>query len=124
MQRSKQEALEARSPLVLVGVGLILISVVVLLYLAWVVLQTFRNPDEMRLIHFLMEKIEATDNTISGSFGDQQFDVRLAEPINYLLFVFVGAIVLSIVAGIFRGVIRAGIELIRFGSTGDDKGTS
>ena len=120
MQRSNQEALDVRPPLVFVGVGLILVSVVALLYLAWVVLQVFRNPEEVQLIQFLTEKIEGTDHAISGSLGDQQFDVRLGDPIKHLLFLFMGAVILSIVASIFRGIIRAGIELIRFGSGGDD----
>ncbi len=115
MQTNKRLFHRVRHPLAIAGLVLIAASVVILFYIAVLVVQVLHDPAQVKLVGFLIERVESTDRAVFGNLGDQPFDIRLAEPVRYFLFLFVAVVILSILVKIFHGLIGAGITLLKLG---------
>jgi len=79
---------------------------------AWVVYMLVEDPKSIALVAQLLEFGDKGLRGARGTLEGRPFEIELGEPLFLLLALFVGAIVLGIVAGIAKRLIGAGVELV------------
>ncbi len=102
-------------PLTILGGGLMAVAMVILFYICSTVFQIMSDPGQVKLVQFLMEKVNDSDRAVYGTVDKKDFDIRLGEPLRYVMYFFTGAVVLSILSGIFSGLITSGAQLLKMG---------
>ena len=80
---------------------------------AWVVYMLVEDPKSITLVAQLIDSGAKGLRGARGTLEGRPFEIELGEPLFLLLALFVGAIVLGIVAGIAKRLMLAGVELIR-----------
>jgi len=99
--------------LVLCGALLVLVAVVVLLMTGVFVYQLFYEPENIRLVQMLTEQVNISDRAFFGHAGGSDFYINMADEVRYFLYLFITVVVISILVRIFRGILSAGITLIK-----------
>jgi hypothetical protein len=99
----------------LLALGALFIGIGAILGLgvAWVVYRLVEDPKSIALVAQLLEAGATNLRGARGTLEGRPFEIELGEPLFLLLALFVGAIVLGIVAGIAKRLMLAGVELIR-----------
>lgn len=106
--------------LVLSGSVLIIAAVIILLCISLLVYQIFYEPDEIYLINYLMKTIDLSDKAFFGQINEANFFIHMSDPIKYFLYLMAVVLVLSIVVSIFRGILSAGVTLIKVANRHND----
>ena len=101
-----------RSLLRLFGYLLIGLGAACLLYLAIIVFQIINSPEQVRLVEFILQYIPSGDRAAYGQIGQQTFELNLGQSVRTVLFLLIGAGILSIIASIAKTLVSSGIELL------------
>ena len=107
--------------LVLSGSALIIAAVIILLSIAFLVYQIFYEPDQIYLVKYLMKTIDLSDKAFFGEINNANFFIHLTDPVKYFLYLMAVVLVLSLVVSIFRGILSAGVSLIKIANRPCDK---
>jgi len=99
--------------LISMGTVLVIAAVAVLVMIAFLTYQIFYQPDQVYLIKYLMETIDASDKAFFGRVDNSDFFVHISDPIKYFLYFMAIFLVLSIVVKIFSSILSAGVGLIK-----------
>ena len=103
---------------ILIAIGTLLIAGALLAFFqfAQVVYQLIYMPEQVGVFQFLIKHIPQSQDLISGTINGNNFVIQLAEPFRLLVCLFVIVLSSSILVGIFRVILLAGIELIKLGT--------
>ena len=104
------------------GVILVVFGGIILFYLGYLVLQVINDPEKLRIGQYILEQFKAGDLAFYGNLEEKRFTVHLSEPLKTVIFLFVGALVLWVLARIVQSLISGGIKMIS-ASMGRSKGS-
>ena len=104
------------------GVVLVVFGGIILFYLGYLVLQVINDPEKLRIGQYILEQFKAGDLAFYGNLEEKRFTVHLSEPMKTVIFLFVGALVLWVLARIVLALVSGGIKMISV-SIGRPKGT-
>jgi len=96
------------------GVVLVVFGGIILFYLGYLVLQVINDPEELRIGQYILEQFKAGDLAFYGSVEEKRFTVHLAEPLKTAIFLFVGVLVVWVLARIVLSLISGGIKMLSF----------
>jgi hypothetical protein len=99
--------------LVVLGGLCIVVGVSVALGAAWLFYLLVQDPKSIALVAQVLGMGAREFRAFRGTFGGESFEIELGEPLFWLLALLVGAILLSVLVGIAKGLIAAGAELLR-----------
>lgn len=102
-----------RKPILATGIILVAIGAVLLIYLGLMAIKILNTPDDVRIVQFALETVSVGEEALSGRIGDQEFEVNLSAPVRSVLFLFLGVVLLGVLAGILKTLIAGGVNLIR-----------
>ena len=112
----------AKNFLLIFGVILVVFGGIILFYLGYLVLQVINDPEKLRIGQYILEQFKAGDLAFYGNLEEKRFTVHLAEPLKTAIFLFVGVLVLWVLARIVQSLISGGIKMIT-ASMGRPKGS-
>ena len=98
--------------LMTLGGFLIIAGAAMLLFLGLMVVDIVREPDDVKLVALVFDRIQGQDRAFLGVIGDNRFEFQLGEPLRTILFVLVVIWLLGAFARIINGIISAGRELM------------
>ena len=104
------------------GVILVVFGGVILFYLGYLVLQVINDPEELRLGQYILEQFKAGDLAFYGNLEEKRFTVHLAEPLKTAIFLFIGALIVWVLARIVLSLVSGGLRMISL-SMGRSKGS-
>ena len=104
------------------GVVLVVFGGIILFYLGYLVLQVINDPEKLRIGQYILEQFKAGDLAFYGNLEEKRFTIHLSEPLKTVIFLFVGALVLWVLARIVQSLISGGIKMISV-SIGRSKGS-
>ena len=104
------------------GVILVVFGRIILFYLGYLVLQVINDPEKLRIGQYILEQFKAGDLAFYGNLEEKRFTIHLSEPMKTVIFLFVGALVLWVLARIVQSLISGGIKMISV-SIGRSKGS-
>lgn len=109
-----------RMPLFLLGSTLIIVGGALLLYVAILVYQVLNNPADVPIVGFILERVRIGDLAFFGTFQDGdpstqdiKFDLHWSESVRLVSFLFIGALIFSMFAGILNILISGGISILK-----------
>lgn len=108
---------QARSFALWTGIVLIGLGTVSLFYLAMMVIDMIKAPDETMLIKWIITEVGKSDLIVSGFFSDLPFEMRSSDALQYIALGILGLIMVSILASIANNLISGGISLVTFAGT-------
>jgi len=106
-----------RTPILATGLILVAMGAVLLIYLGLVVVKVLNTPEEVRIVQFVQEHVQAGERAFSGRIDDREFEVNLSESVRTVSFLLLGVTIFGVLASILRALISGGIELIRLASS-------
>ena len=77
------------------------------------VYQLIYTPEQIGVLQFLIKHIPQSQDLISGNINGNNFVIQLAEPFRLMACLIVIVICSSVLVGIFRVILQAGIALIK-----------
>jgi hypothetical protein len=104
------------------GVLLVAFGGVILFYIGYLVFQVINHPEKLRIGQYILEQFKAGDLAFYGNLEDKRFTVQLAEPLKTAIFLFIGVLIVWVLARIVQSLISGGIKMISL-SMGGSKGT-
>jgi hypothetical protein len=102
----------ARKFLLVFGVILVVFGGIILFYLGYLVLQVINDPEKLRIGQYILEQFKAGDLAFYGNLEEKRFTVHLAEPLKTAIFLFVGVLVVWVLARIVLALVSGGIKMI------------
>jgi len=96
----------------LVGAGGLLLA-----YLGMLVFQVIHSPEEVKIVQFVLDHIQIGDKALYGTAGKETFEVHLTEPVRTAIFLFLGVLILGVLARILSTLISSGLEMMRMAHT-------
>lgn len=102
----------ARKFLLAFGVILVVFGGVILIYLGYLVLQVINDPENLRIGQYILEQFKAGDLAFYGNLEEKRFTVHLSDSMQTAVFLFVGVLVLWVLARIVQSLISGGIKMI------------
>ncbi len=100
--------------LIALGCCLLVTGGVLLLWFGQIVYQIVTEPEEVRIIQFIMEQVSYKDGSfISGSSSGQKFELILSDSAKTFVFFFLGIFVLGVLSGIIKAIVSSGVEIIK-----------
>lgn len=117
----------------LLGLLLVMVGVGLLLYFAYLVFQIVEAPQNVQIVQYVKELTEIEGPILNGKFSvpmddgsglkrNADFEVEMSPEIKAIIFLFIGAIALSICVNIVRIIIGAGSAMIK--AAGPESGIS
>ena len=94
------------------GVLLVVFGGVILFYLGYLALQVINDPEEVRVVQYILDKFKAGDLALYGNLEDKRYTIQLAEPLKTAIFLFIGALIVWVVARIVLTLVSGGIKMI------------
>lgn len=104
-----------RTGVVVLGSVLVLCGVLLLLYLGIVVFQFVGQPDNVGLIKYLVAHLKLGDKAFYGAIGGTTFEMNFSETVRFVLYMIIGIMILSVLAGILRTLVASGVSIIALG---------
>lgn len=110
------------------GLLLIVVGASLLLYVGYFVYIVLNSPAEIPLVEYIIEHFKIGDAAFSGVMNipvipDQtqtmSFDVKIAESVRLMMFLFIGIITFSVLAKISSVLISSGIVLVKLSGPKD-----
>ena len=111
-----------RAPLAALGLALVIIGAILLIYIGYLVYQVINHPEEIRIVEFLLEQVRIEEKVLFGVAADQAFEVSWSESLRTVMFLFIGVMVVGVLAGILKTLIGAGIQILRLALGESDSG--
>lgn len=105
-----------RAPLAALGLALVIIGAFLLIYIGYLVYQVIHHPEEIRIVEFLLQQVRLEDRAIFGMAADQSFEINWSESLRTVMFLFIGVMVIAVLASILKTLIGAGIQILRLAS--------
>lgn len=85
---------------------------IIAFYAAWTVYLVIEEPQRIPFVSHLValgaKDLQAARGTVDG----RAFEIALGEPVYWLLVVLAGVLLLSVVAGVAKALISAGVSLL------------
>ena len=94
------------------GVLLVVFGGVILFYLGYLALQVITDPEEVRVVEYILEQFKSGDLALYGNLEDKRYTIQLAEPLKTAIFLFIGALIVWVVARIVLTLVSGGIKMI------------
>lgn len=114
MQGQRPDFIEPlRAPLAALGLTLVIIGAFLLIYIGYLVYQVINQPEEIRIVEFLLEQVRMEEKVLFGVAADQAFEVSWSESLRTVMFLFIGVMVVGVLASILKTLIGAGIQILR-----------
>ena len=114
MQGQRPDFIEPlRAPLAALGLTLVIIGAFLLIYIGYLVYQVINQPEEIRIVEFLLEQVRKEEKVLFGVAADQAFEVSWSESLRTVMFLFIGVMVVGVLASILKTLIGAGIQILR-----------
>ena len=114
MQGNRPDFIEPlRAPLAALGLALVIIGAFLLIYIGYLVYQIINNPEEIRIVEFLLAQVRIEEKVLFGVAADQAFEVSWSESLRTVMFLFIGVMVIGVLASILKTLISAGIQILR-----------
>ena len=104
-----------RNILITLGSALIGASLIAFFQFVQLIYQLFHNPEQVGILQFIIKHIPETQEIISGTINTEHFTIQLAEPFRLLSCLIVITLCSSVLVGVFRIIMMAGMELIKLG---------
>ncbi|MBN1254631.1 MAG: hypothetical protein JXA50_05095 [Deltaproteobacteria bacterium] len=104
------------------GLVLVVFGGVILFYIGYLVLQVINDPEGVRVGQYILEQFKTGDLAFYGNLEEKRFTLHLAEPLKAALFLFIGVIIVWVLARIVQSLISGGIKMLSF-AMGRPKGT-
>lgn len=103
----------------LLFIGLVLIAAALFAFFqfAQVVYQLIYTPEQIGILQFLIRHIPESRDLLSGTLDNKNFVIQLAEPFRLMACLVTIVLCSSVLVGIFRVILQAGIELIKLSAT-------
>ena len=80
------------------------------------------QPEEIRIVEFLLEQVRIEEKVLFGVAADQAFEVSWSESLRTVMFLFIGVMVVGVLASILKTLIGAGIQILRLAVGESDSG--
>ena len=123
MQGQRPDFIEPlRAPLAALGLALVIIGAFLLIYIGYLVYQVINQPEEIRIVEFLLEQVRMEEKVLFGVAADQAFEVSWSESLRTVMFLFIGVMVVGVLASILKTLIGAGIQILRLAVDESDSG--
>jgi hypothetical protein len=103
------------------GVLLVVFGGVILFYIGYLVFQVINHPEEVRLAEYILEQFKTGDPALYGNLEEKRFTLHLAEPLKTAIFLFIGVLIVWVLARIVQSLIAGGIQMLSF-AMGRSKG--
>ena len=103
----------AHTLLMALGVLLVGAGGLLLVYVGLLVFQIINAPEEVKIVQFILTHIQVGDRAIYGSLGKEVLEINLADPVRTALFLFLGVLILGVLARILSTLISSGLEMMR-----------
>ena len=103
----------------LMALGVLLVGAggLLLVYVGLLVFQIINAPEEVKIVQFILTHIQVGDRAIYGSLGKEVLEINLADPVRTALFLFLGVLILGVLARILSTLISSGLEMMRMANT-------
>jgi len=103
----------------LMALGVLLVGAggLLLVYVGLLVFQIINAPEEVKIVQFILTHIQVGDRAIYGSLGKEVLEINLADPVRTALFLFLGVLILGVLARILSTLIASGLEMMRMANT-------
>ncbi len=102
-----------RRLIALLGIAIVVVGGLVLFYLGVLIMDVINDPEEVKIIEFVLQQVKADEAIATGQFGNESFKVAISESFRLILFLFIGVLFLSVIAGIIRTIIGGGINIVK-----------
>ena len=96
------------------GVALVIGSALSLIYIAIMVIQLIQSPEESKLIVWIGVNFKDSIMLFSGQINEVPIEFRGNDKLQFLLLSILGLIAITILGGVLKALLMAGIELIKF----------
>jgi hypothetical protein len=110
-----------RKSVLIFGVVLVVFGGIILFYIGYLVLQVINDPEGVRVVGYILGKFKAGDLALYGNLEEKRFSIYLAEPVKAAIFLFIGVLIVWVLARIVQSLISGGIKMLSF-SMGRSKG--
>jgi hypothetical protein len=107
----------AHTLLMALGVLLVGAGGLLLVYVGLLVFQIINAPEEVKIVQFILTHIQVGDRAIYGSLGKEVLEINLADPVRTAFFLFLGVLILGVLARILSTLISSGLEMMRMANT-------
>jgi hypothetical protein len=96
------------------GVLLVVFGGVILFYIGYLVFQVINHPEEVRLVEHILAQFKSGDLALYGNLEEKRFAIHLAEPLKTAIFLFIGVLIVWVLARIVQSLIAGGIQMLSF----------
>jgi hypothetical protein len=96
------------------GVLLVVFGGVILFYIGYLVFQVINHPEEVRLAEYILEQFRSGDPALYGNLAEKGYTIHLAEPLKMAIFLFIGVLIVWVLARIVQSLIAGGIQMLSF----------
>lgn len=103
-----------RHLLLLLGFCLIATGGLLLLWFGHLVFQIVTEPENVRIVEFILENIIVDEPLISGHMADSEFEITLSESGRTFGFFILGIFALGILSGILNTLLTGGVEIMKW----------
>lgn len=107
----------AHTLIMALGVLLVGAGGLLLVYVGLLVFQIINAPEEVKIVQFILTHIQVGDRAIYGSLGKEVLEINLADPVRTAFFLFLGVLILGVLARILSTLISSGLEMMRMANT-------
>jgi predicted membrane channel-forming protein YqfA (hemolysin III family) len=104
------------------GVVLVVFGGVILFYIGYLVFQVINHPEEVRIVEHILAQFKSGDLALYGNLEEKRFTLHLAEPLKTAIFLFLGMLIVWVLARIVQSLISGGIQMLSF-AIGRSKGS-
>lgn len=103
------------APTLLMALGVLLVGAgsLLLVYVGLLVFQIINTPEEVKIVQFILTHIQGGDRAIYGSVGKETFEINMADPVRTAIFLFLGVLILGVLARILSTLISSGLAMMR-----------
>jgi hypothetical protein len=96
------------------GVLLVVFGGVILFYIGYLVFQVINAPEKVRIVDHILELFKTGDLAVYGNLEEKRYTVHLAEPLKTAIFLFIGMLIVWVLARIVQSLISGGIQMLSF----------
>lgn len=104
---------------ILLSIGLVLITAALFAFFqfAQMIYQLIYTPEQVGILQFLIKHIPESQDLLLGTVDNKHFVIQLAEPFRLMACLVTIVLCSSVLVGIFRVILQAGVELIKLSTT-------
>ena len=114
MNNTQDPAQTIRTPILWLGVSLIVLGAGALIFLASAVVQIIEDPTQVELVTWLISSTEKTGLLINGDLDGKTFEIRASDALQYLFLGIIGLMMVSVLVSVVSSLISSGIKLVMF----------